>query len=101
CVVFRAFGLCRKNRARLHVAAVQLNRAGAALARIAPDMGAGEAQMLAQKVNQQGARLDRRFMLYTIYGDAYGNSRVFGFSSHVCRSSIGNFFNPSRSRTSS
>ncbi len=37
---------------------VHMDDAGAALARVAADMGAGEAQILAQELHQKRARLD-------------------------------------------
>ena len=54
----RAVGLHREHRAGLRAAAVDEHRAGAALARVAADVRAGEAEMLAQEVHEQQARLD-------------------------------------------
>ena len=54
-----AVGLRREHRARLHGAlAVHHHDAAAATGRVAPDVGAREAAVLAQEVGQQGARLD-------------------------------------------
>ena len=47
-----------EHRAGLHRAAVQMHDAGAALAGVAADMRAGEAQVLAQELHQQRARID-------------------------------------------
>jgi hypothetical protein len=47
----------RQHRARFHADTVEMHRAAAALAGVAAHMGAGEAQMLAQELNQQGASL--------------------------------------------
>src|SRR5271165_801601 len=44
--------------ARLHGLAVDMHDAGAALRRVAAHMGAGEPQVLAQKLHQQRARVD-------------------------------------------
>ena len=58
-----AVGLHGEDRARLDGAAVHDDRAGAAVARVAPDVGAGEPQVLAEEVDQQQPRLDVRRML--------------------------------------
>ena len=54
----RAFGLDREHAAGLHGAAVHMNDAGAALARVAADMRAGQPQLLAQEIDEQGAVFD-------------------------------------------
>ena len=43
--------------ARLHRLAIEVDRAGAAMAGVTADMGSGEVQLLAQEVDQQGTRL--------------------------------------------
>ena len=53
-----AVGLHREHGAGLDRAAVDVDHAGAALAGVAADMGAGEAEMLAQELDQERARLD-------------------------------------------
>ena len=53
-----AVDLDRQHGARLHRAAVDMDDAGAALAGVAADMGAGQPQMLAQELDQQRARID-------------------------------------------
>ena len=51
----RAFGLPGEHGAGLDRLAVDMDDAGAALRGVAPDMGAGETQALAQVLHQQGA----------------------------------------------
>jgi hypothetical protein len=51
-------GLQRQHGAALHRLAVEQHRAGAALAGVAADMRAGQAQLLAQYFDQQALRLD-------------------------------------------
>ena len=51
-------GLDREHRARLHAATVEVHGAGAAVAGVAADDGAGLADSFAQVLHQQGARLD-------------------------------------------
>src|SRR6478735_481698 len=51
-------GLDGEDRARLDRLAVEMDDAGAALAGVAADMGAGKAKMLAQELDQQRAGLD-------------------------------------------
>ena len=59
-MIVRAVGLDREDRAGLRAAAVDEDGAGAALARVAADVRAGEAQVLAQEVDEQQARVDVR-----------------------------------------
>ena len=59
----RAVGLHRQHGAGLDRLAVDMHDAGAALAGVAADMGAGQAQLLAQELDQQRARLDLGRML--------------------------------------
>ena len=53
-----AVGLTDQHGAGLDRPAVDMHDAGAALAGVAADMGAGQAQMLAQQMDKQGAVLD-------------------------------------------
>ncbi len=48
----------RQQRAALHRCAVDMHHAGAALAGVAANMGAGEAEMLAQQFGHQRGRFD-------------------------------------------
>ena len=58
-VVTLAPSICQANtRAGLHRLAVDMHHAGAALRGVAAHMGAGEPQVLAQELHQQGARID-------------------------------------------
>src|SRR6185436_15547506 len=54
----RAVGLDAENGARLHRVAVQQDGAGTALAGVAADVGSGEAQVLAQDLDQETSRFD-------------------------------------------
>src|SRR6185436_8868587 len=54
----RSVGLDAENGARLHRVAVQQDGAGTALAGVAADVGSGEAQVLAQDLDQETSRLD-------------------------------------------
>jgi hypothetical protein len=53
-----AVGHHRKGCAGFHRLAVEMHHAGAALRGIAADMGAGQPQVFAQKLDQQGAGID-------------------------------------------
>src|SRR5260370_25984990 len=53
-----AVGLDREHRAGLDRHSVEQHRTGAAVRGVAPDVGAREAQALAQEVDEQQARLD-------------------------------------------
>src|SRR5262249_9835811 len=55
--------------ARLHRLAVEIDRAGAAVAGLAADMRTGEVELLAQEVDQQGARLDQRLDALAVHGE--------------------------------
>jgi len=55
-----AVGLGREDRAGLHRYAVQGHRASAALRRVAADVSAGEAQVIAEEVDQEGTGRDGR-----------------------------------------
>src|SRR5437899_11440440 len=54
----RALGLDGEDRARLHRIAVEQHRAGAAVRGVAADVRAGQAQVLAEQVDEQQPRLD-------------------------------------------
>src|SRR5437870_13357240 len=54
----RALGLDREDRARLHRIAVEQHRAGAAVRGVAADVRAGQAQVLAEQVDEKQSRLD-------------------------------------------
>src|SRR5262249_29730773 len=62
----RAFGLHGQREARVHPATVDVDRAGAALPVIAALLGSGEAEPLAQGVEQGDARLERQSMLLPV-----------------------------------
>ena len=53
-----ALGLNREHRACLDRAAVDVHDAGAALAGVAPHVGSGQPQVLAQEFHEEGAILD-------------------------------------------
>ena len=72
----RALGLDRQHGAGLHRLAVDVDDAGAALAGVAADMGAGHAEMLAQELNQQRARLDLARDGLAVDGHGDGNGHV-------------------------
>ena len=57
-VTFAPSACQREHGAGLHRHAVDMDDAGAALRGVAADMGAGEAQVLAQELHQQRARID-------------------------------------------
>ena len=64
------FELNRQQRAGFCGLAVEVDRAGPALAGVAADVGAGELQLLAQEVDQERARIDRGRDLPTVHGEA-------------------------------
>ena len=55
---FRALGLYREDVAGFDRAAVQVDRAGAALSRVAADVRACQAELVAQILDKQGAGVD-------------------------------------------
>ena len=57
---FGAVRLHGKHRARLHRLAVEIDRAGAAMGRLAADVRAGQLELFAQEMDQKRARLDQR-----------------------------------------
>ena len=64
----RALGLRREQRARLDRAAVDVDHAGAALAGVAADVGAGEVQVFAQELNEKRARLNVTAHGFPVHG---------------------------------
>ena len=64
-----ALGLHGEDRAGLGAAAVDEDRAGAALAGVAADVRAGQIQLLAQEVHEECARLDVRFAHLAVHVD--------------------------------
>src|SRR3546814_5300554 len=72
------FRLDRQHGAALDGIAVVVDDAGAALAGVAAHMGAGEAKLFTQKLNEQGARLDltlRRLAVHR-HGNGDGHSSI-------------------------
>ena len=65
------FGLDREHGAGLHRLAVEIDGAGAAMAGVAADMRAGDVELVAQEVDEQGSRLDQRFdgLAVDLHGD--------------------------------
>jgi hypothetical protein len=61
----------RERRAGLDGVAVRMDRAAAALAGVAADMGAGQAQVLAQELDEQRAPLDFAADRFAVHG--HGN----------------------------
>ena len=68
----RAVGLDREDRAGLHGLAVEEHRARAALAGVAADVGAGQAEGFAEVVDEEEPRLDRMLSLDAVDGDRDG-----------------------------
>jgi hypothetical protein len=64
----RAVRLDGQDRARLHRAAVEVDRARTALGGVAPDMDAGDAEVLPQEVDQPRSGLHLRLPLLTVHG---------------------------------
>src|SRR4030095_459087 len=58
--------LHREHRARLHGASVEDDRAGPAMRGVAADMGAGEAEHLADEVDEEEPGLDVGLVLLTV-----------------------------------
>ena len=67
-VIEAPFGLDGEHGATLHRLAVEIDRAGAAMGGVAADMGAGQIQVLADKVDQHRARLDQSLDLAAVDG---------------------------------
>src|SRR5438270_5386908 len=70
---FSSLGHRRKQRARLHRAAIQDHRARATVGRIAAQMRAGQVQMLAKELHQQRPRLHFRFPSLSIHAGTHKN----------------------------
>ena len=79
-----AGGLQRQHAAALDGLAVQQHGAGAALAGVAADMGAGQRQRAAQQLDQQGGGIDRGLHGLAVDGEgegcAHGGSDATGCS---------------------
>src|SRR5262245_2122680 len=68
-------GLDGERRARLHAPSVNEHRTGAALTRIAPDVRAGQPEVLPQEVNEEEPWLDARGPDLAVHGDGDGHLR--------------------------
>src|ERR671930_2012899 len=66
-----AVGLDCEHGARLHGAAVEMDRAGAADRRVAADLRPGQAEVVAQEVDEQRPRLDLRLAPDAVDGERY------------------------------
>jgi hypothetical protein len=75
-----AFSLYRKDGAGLDGLAVEIDGAGTAMGGVAADMRTGQAQMLAQEVDQQRARFDLCGDLAAI--DGHRHPHFVGFGCH-------------------
>src|SRR5688572_12006479 len=69
-------GLDCEDRARLDAPAIDQHGAGAALTRVAADMGASEPQVLAQEVNEKYARFDGAFANLAVDGERHLDHRL-------------------------
>src|SRR5215207_6762838 len=69
-VAFEAHG---ERQAGVDPLAVDVDRAGPALAEVAALLRPGEAQVLAQGVKKRGARVERQRVLLTVYGERNGH----------------------------
>ena len=67
----RALGLQRQHRAGLYRVAVHMHDAGAALAGVAADMGAGQAEMFAQQLDEQRAAFHLDGLALAVHGKAH------------------------------
>src|SRR5262249_54144423 len=84
-----AVGLERQRGAGLHGDAVEMDHAGAALRGVAANMGAGQPQMFAQELDQEGTGID-------VGGDGFAVHR-HGYCGHgvlLNSSQNGPFFEP-------
>ena len=66
----------RQRRARLDRASVDMDHAGAALARVTAHMSAGEAQVAAQELDEQRTRFDSSRDLLAVHRHGYGGHQV-------------------------
>src|SRR5260370_39225074 len=73
--VMRLYG---KHCARLHCHAIQQDRAGPAVAGIAPDMCSSEIQRFAQQLNQQQPWLDLTIVGFPVDGYMYSDALSYG-----------------------
>jgi hypothetical protein len=71
-----ALGLDGEHRAGLHGPVVQENGAGAAMGRVAADVRAGQAQHVAQQVDQQEARLHVGLVLFAVDRERHPHVRL-------------------------
>src|SRR4051812_24000453 len=65
----RSFHLGGEERTTFHGYAVHMHHTGAALTGVAADMGAGQAQLLAQEIDQKGAVLGLSRYLLAVHGE--------------------------------
>ena len=70
---FAAIGLDGEDRAGFRALAVDDDRASAALAGIASDVRASQAELFAEQVHEQQSRLDGRLARLSIDGEFYGD----------------------------
>ena len=61
----------RERQAGIHPPTVHQHRAGAALAVVAALLGAGHVQVLAQRVEQRGARVERHRVILAVDGERH------------------------------
>ena len=74
-----AVGRRGEHRAGLHRDAVHVHDAGAALRRVAADMRAGQAEMVAQELHEQRAVLDLPRYGPPVHGDGHIRHQVLPF----------------------
>src|SRR5258708_28488367 len=74
-----------ENRAGFHGLAVDIDGAGAALRRVASDMGSGEAEIVPQQMDQKFSRLDRGCLTDTFYLTGHAVRLLFGIYHWVLR----------------
>jgi hypothetical protein len=75
-----AVGLNGEDGACLDRVAVQKDGAGAAVGGVAPDVGAGETELVTEEVNEQQARLDLALVCTPVHGDVDGFEHVASFN---------------------
>ena len=79
-----AVGLQGQHGAGFDRFAVDVNNAGSALARVAADMGSGEAQLLSQEVHQKGAGFDLTARRLAVDGHCYAGHAALLISCDCC-----------------
>src|SRR5262249_58772712 len=86
-----ALGLHRKDQASPHRLAIEQDRAGAAHAVLAAHMGAGEAQLVAQAVDERHARLDldRDWLSVDFEVYRHGDANAWSTLSPACGGGLG------------